>query len=122
MPRIERFRDLEVYQLAHKRARALFRRTSRFPTIRTDQVRCSSRAVIALLAVAWARWRYRSAFINKVNQAMGKAMEAQAWIDHARSCGYLDHKKYKKLDDDWAHVGAMLRRMIQEADKVCNTA
>lgn len=125
MPMIQSFRELEVYQLAHRHAETLFERSHQFPKEEryslSDQIRRSSRAVTALLAEAWARRRYRSAFINKVNQALGEAMETQAWLYHAYSCGYLDDDEYTEFDDAWAHVGAMLRRMIQRAGSFCKT-
>jgi len=125
MGKIESFRDLDVYRRAHKHAEVLFRRSQQFPNAEryslTDQIRRSSRAVTALLAEAWARRRYRSAFVNKINQALAEAMETQAWLDHARSCGYLDAKEYDRFDEAWDHVGAMLRRMIQRADGFCGS-
>jgi four helix bundle protein len=125
MGKIESFRDLDVYRRAHKQAGVIFERSRQFPDAEkyslTDQIRRSSRAVTALLAEAWARRRYRSAFVNKINQALGEAMETQAWLDHARSCGYLDAEEYDRFDDAWAHVGAMLRRMIQRADGFCGS-
>ena len=125
MAKIESFRDLEVYRKAHQHAQTIFERSQRFPTEEkyalTDQIRRSSRAVTALLAEAWARREYRADFINKVNQSLGEAMETQSWLDHARSCGYLDEEEYTELDDAWAHIGAMLQRMIQRADGFCKT-
>jgi four helix bundle protein len=125
MSTIESFRDLKVYRMTHRHAKTLFERSRQFPKEEryalTDQIRRSSRAVTALLAEAWARRRYRAAFINKVNQALGEAMETQSWLDHARSCGYLNEDEYTDLDDSRAHIGAMLRRMIQRADGFCTT-
>jgi len=125
MSKIESFRELKVYRMAHQHAQTIFERSQQFPKEEkyalTDQIRRSSRAVTALLAEAWARRQYRAAFINKVNQALGEAMETQSWLDHARSCGYLDEDEYASLDDSWAHIGAMLRRMIQRADGFCKT-
>ncbi|TDI84538.1 MAG: four helix bundle protein [Caldithrix sp.] len=43
-----------------------------------DQIRRSSRAVGALVAEGWARRRYQAAFVNKMNEALGEAMETQA--------------------------------------------
>jgi four helix bundle protein len=87
-----------------------------------DQIRRSSRAVSALLAEAWARRRYRAAFVNKVNQALGEAMETQAWLDQSRSCGCLDEDEYRRFNEAWDHIGAMLRRMIQRADGFCTSS
>jgi len=125
MPKIESFRELKVYRKAHRHAQTIFERSQHFPREEkyalTDQIRRSSRSVTALPAEAWARREYRAAFINKVNQALGEAMETQSWLDHARSCGYLNEDEYAELDDSWAHIGAMLRRMIQRADGFCKT-
>jgi four helix bundle protein len=89
MPRIESFRDLDVYQLGLREAKRVFLITKGFPREEryslTDQIRRSSRAVNALLAEAWARRRYMAAFVNKVNESLGEAMETQAWLDQ-RSC------------------------------------
>jgi len=88
----------------------------------TDQIRRSSRAVNALIAEAWARRRYPAAFINKIDEAMGEAMETQAWLDHALDCDYLDRNQHGALDEMWQKVGAMLNRMIQRADGFCRSA
>jgi len=125
MSKIESFRELKVYRMAHRHAQTVFERSQHFPKEEkyalTDQIRRSSRAVTGLLAEAWARRKYRAAFINKVNQALGEAMETQSWLDHARSCGYISEDEYAELDDSWAHIGAMIRRMIQRADGFCKT-
>ena len=88
----------------------------------SSQVRRSSRAVGALIAEAWARRRYEGAFTEKLTQALAEAKETQSWLDHARSCGYLDQDEYERLDDAWDHVCAMIRRMIQRADRFCDAA
>lgn len=125
MAKIESFRELDVYQQAHKQAKILFERSCQFPKEETysltDQVRRSSRAVTALLGEAWARRRYKSAFTNKVNRALGEAMETQVWLDHARSCGYLSQDEYEQFNEAWDHIGAQLRRMIQRADGFCKS-
>ena len=75
---IRSFRDLNVYRLAREEAKNIFGITKRFPKEETysltDQVRRSSRAVNAMIAEARARRRYRAAFINKIDEALGEAM------------------------------------------------
>ena len=126
MPRIESFRDLEVYQLGLRETTRLFVITREFPREEryslTDQIRRSSRAVNALLAEGWARRRYMAAFANKVNESLGEAMETQAWLDHALACDYIDAKQHAELDKVWQRIGAMLNRMIQKADTFCRSA
>jgi four helix bundle protein len=123
---IRSFRDLDVYILARDEAKKIFVISKDFPKDErfslTDQIRRSSRAVNAMIAEGWARRRYPAAFINKIDEALGEAMETQAWLDHALNCGYLDRDRHRTLDDAWQRVGSMLNRMIQRADDFCRTA
>ncbi|MBE7553542.1 MAG: four helix bundle protein [Anaerolineales bacterium] len=120
---VKSFRDLRVYQLSLEQAKRIFVISKDFPKEETysltDQIRRSSRAVNAMIAEAWARRRYEAAFVNKLNEALGEAMETQAWLDHARECSYINRDLYMELDQAWQHVGAMLNRMIQKADIFC---
>jgi four helix bundle protein len=123
---IKSFRDLEVYALAREQAKKIFVLSKSFPKEErfslTDQIRRSSRAVNAMIAEAWARRRYPAAFINKIDEAMGEAMETQAWLDHALDSDYVDGNQHRALDEMWQKVGAMLNRMIQRADDFCRSA
>lgn len=120
------FRDLDVYKLARGQAKSIFTITKSFPKEEkyslTDQIRRSSRAVNAMIAEAWARRRYQAAFVNKIDEGLGEAMEPQAWLDHALDCDYIDCKHHCKLDDAWQHIGGMLSRMIERADDFCKSA
>jgi four helix bundle protein len=79
---IRGFRDLDVYVLAREQAKKIFALSKTFPVEEkyslTDQIRRSSRAVNAMIAEAWARRRYPAAFVNKIDEALGDAMETQA--------------------------------------------
>jgi four helix bundle protein len=123
---IRSFRDLNVYQLAKEQAKKIFVITKSFPAEEkyslTDQIRRSSRAVNAMLAESWARRRYPAAFVNKLNEALGEAMETQAWLDHALECSYLALEQHEELDKAWQHIGAMLNKMIQHSNDFCKSA
>ena len=85
MTLIQSFRDLDVYSLAREQAKTIFVLSKKFPLEEkyslTDQIRRSSRAVSAMIAEAWARRRYPAAFINKIDEPLGEAMETQVgWI------------------------------------------
>jgi four helix bundle protein len=118
------FRDLDVYKLARKEAQNIFTMTKSFPSEEkyslTDQIR-SSRAVNAIIAEAWARRRYPASFVNKIDEALGEAMETQAWLDHTLDCGYISRDQHRELNKEWHHVGAMLNRMIERADDFCKS-
>jgi four helix bundle protein len=75
-----------------------------------------------MIAEAWARRMYPAAFVNKIDEAMGEAMETQAWLDHALDAEYINQSQHRTLDDSWQRIGAMLNRMIQRADDFCKTA
>ena len=120
---IRSFRDLKVYQAARNEARKVFEATRSFPLEErfslTDQIRRSSRAVNAMIAEAWARRRYQAAFVNKINEALGEAMETQAWLDHALDSSYLNSSKHREFDAAWQSIGAMLQKMMDRADTFC---
>jgi len=123
---IKSFRDLEVYKLAMRQAQKIFLVTKGFPKDERyflgGQLRRSSRAVGAMIAEAWARRKYPTVFVNKLDEALGEANETQAWLDHALGCEYIDAKLHTELDDAWQHVGAMLHKIIQQADTFCKSA
>src|SRR5207249_10536512 len=120
------FRELKVYQAARDAARLVFEATKKFPPEEryalTDQVRRSSRAVKAMIAEAWARRRYKAAFINKIDEALGEAYETQSWLDDALDATYLSKETFSDLDNRYDAIGAMLSRMIDRADDFCKYA
>ena len=120
------FRELKVYQAARDAAKRLFIVSGYFPREEryalTDQVRRSSRAVKAILAEAWARRRYKAAFINKIDEALGEANETQSWLDDAFDSQYLSAADFKELDERYQAIGGMLSRMIDRADDFCKHA
>jgi len=126
MALIKSFRELNVYKASRAEALKIFEITKTFPKEEkfalTDQIRRSSRAVKAMLAEAWARRRYEAAFINKINEAMGEAMETQSWLDDALDCRYISAAQHRSLDDAWQNIGGMLNRMIDKADDFCKSA
>jgi four helix bundle protein len=120
------FRELKVYVAAREAAKRVFAVSGHFPREEryalTDQIRRSSRAVKAMLAEAWARRRYKAAFINKIDEALGEANETQSWLDDAFDSQYLSTVDFKDLDDRYQAIGGMLSRMIDRADDFCKHA
>ena len=123
MAAIKTFRELNVYKLARIAALEIFEVSKNFPKEEryslTDQIKRSSRATKAMLAEAWARRRYRPAFINKIDEALGEAMETQSWLDDAIDCKFITRAQFEKMDGDWRSVAAMLARMIDRAADFC---
>lgn len=117
------FRDLKVYQAAREAARLIFNISKSFPREEqyslTDQMRRSARAVKSMIAEAWARRRYKAAFINKIDEALGEAYETQSWLDDASDAAYLSKQQFNDLDNRYIAIGGMLSRMIDRADDFC---
>src|SRR5438128_7847339 len=120
------FRDLKVYQAAREAAGRIFELSKSFSREEqyslTDQIRRSSRAVKAMIAEAWARRRYKAAFVNKIDEALGEAYETQSWLDDAFDGGYVSREKFDELDRRYDAIGGMLSRMIDRADDFCKHA
>ncbi len=117
------FRELKVYQAARDAARLVFVFSKHFPREEqyslTDQIRRSSRAVKALLAESWARRRYKAAFVNKIDEALGEAYETQSWLDDALDGQCFSTQEFENLDRRYDAIGGMLSRMIDRADDFC---
>ena len=120
------FRDLNTYKKAREGAQRIFTVSRTFPRDEefslSDQIRRSSRAVGAMLAEAWARRRYKGAFVNKLDESPGEAMETQAWLDHALDCKHITVEQFQELDLLWQQVGGMLANMMGRADDFCKNA
>jgi len=86
----------------------------------TDQVRKSSKSVCANLSEGWRKRSYKAVFINKLSDAGQEAAETQTWLEFALACGYIDNKTFKRLDEKYEHIFAMLFTMGQKAQSFCN--
>ena len=75
-----------------------------------------------MIAEAWARRRYKAAFVNKIDEALGEAYETQSWLDDALGAGYLFRDNFQHLDERYDMIGGMLSRMIDRADDFCKHA
>lgn len=122
--RISSVRELKVYKLAFEAAMEIFEISKSFPKEETysltDQVRRSSRSVCTNLAEGWRKRRYKAVFINKLSDAGQEAAETQAWLEFALVCKYIDKRAFKRLDDKFEHIFAMLFKMEQKAESFCN--
>jgi four helix bundle protein len=78
--------------------------------------------VKAMIAEAWARRRYKAAFVNKIDEALGEAYETQSWLDDAFDAEYLSKEAVNELDKRYDAIGGMLSRMIDRADDFCKHA
>ncbi len=75
-----------------------------------------------MVAEAWARRRYKAAFVNKIDEALGETYESQSWLDDALDSAYLSKEAFEDLDKRYDAIGGMLSRMIDRADDFCKHA
>lgn len=121
--RIGSVRELEVYRLAFEAAMEIFQISKSYPVEEkyslTDQIRRSSRSVCTNLAEGWRKRRYKAVFINKLSDAEQEAAETQTWLEFAWKCNYINEDIFKKLDNKYEHVFAMLITMERKVDTFC---
>ncbi len=117
---IRDFTDLRVYAAAREAALRVYRLTAEFPREEkqglTQQVRCSTRSVVANIAEAWAKRRYPAAFRAKIIDAAGEADESRSWIDIAAQCGLLAEDEASALKESYRKIAAHLVRMSANPD------
>lgn len=113
---IKNVKDLKVYNLSYDLAMDVFNITKSFPKEETysltDQIRRSSRSVAINIREGFAKRRYEQIFIRQLNDALGSSEETRGWVDFALDCKYITKADYKKLDDRYAEVGAMLYTLM----------
>lgn len=114
-------KQLKVYQTAYRLAMEIFNDSKVFPREEryslTDQIRRSSRSIVANIAEGFRKRRYPNMFISKLADADSEATETQVWLDFALDCGYLSPKRHEELTAGYEEVGRMLGGMITHPEK-----
>lgn len=122
-PIARHFRELIAYQKARAGVAAVFELTADFPKDErfelSSQMRRSSRSAKAMIAAAWARRRYKAAFISKLDEALEEAVETQSWFDDALDRRYLSAEDFRRYDAQWEEIAALIQGMINRADAFC---
>jgi len=54
-----------------------------------------------------------------LSDAEQEAAETQIWLEFAWKCNYINQEIFKKLDDKYEYIFAMLITMEREADTFC---
>ena len=115
------YRDLKVFQLSYKLAMEIFNETKAFPKDERysliDQIRRSSRSIVANIAEGFRKRQYPRMFVSKLADADGETTETQVWLDFARDCGYLSPECHAELFKGYEEVGKMLGSMMSVPEK-----
>jgi four helix bundle protein len=124
MASIRTFCELRVYQSARAAANQIFKVSKRFPSDEryslTSQVRRASRSVGANIAEAWRKRLYAASFVSKLSDSDAEAAEVQSWLDSALDCQYINQAEFQSLDEEYDHIGAQLRLMMDQPEKWCS--
>jgi four helix bundle protein len=120
---VSNFKELIVYQKAHKLAMDIFHLSNKFPKEEkyslTDQIRRSSRSVSSCIAESWAKRLYIKAFINKLTDSLGEEYETEDWLAYSIDCGYITNDEYEKMISGYDEVRKMLISMINNPAQWC---
>jgi four helix bundle protein len=101
----------------------IFELTNSFPREEkyslTDQIRRSTRSVMACIAESWAKRRYEKSFINKLTDSLGEEFETENWLDYSKDCKYISKETHFRLTQEYKEVRKILISMINNPDKWC---
>jgi four helix bundle protein len=120
---VNSFKELIVYQKAHKLAMDIFELSKTFPKEEkfslTDQIRRSSRSESSCIAESWAKRLYIKAFVNKLTDSLGEEYETEDWLDYSRDCKYMSEDEHQQMISEYDEVRKMLISMINNPEKWC---
>jgi len=112
------YRDLVVWEKAHRLTLAVYKNTRAFPNDErfglTSQMRRASASIAANLAEGCGR-RSDGEMGRFIQIAMGSGAELSYHLLLARDLGLLDSKVYQGLDCD---LGAIMRMMSSLSNKI----
>ena len=112
------YRDLFVWEKAHRLTLAVYKNTRAFPNDErfglTSQMRRASASIAAILAEGCGR-RSDGEMGRFIQIAMGSGAELSYHFLLARDLGLLEAKVYQGLDSD---LGAVMRMMSSLSDKI----
>ena len=110
------YRDLQVWEKAHKLTLSIYRGTQDFPKEErfglTSQIRRSSASIAANLAEGCG-WRSDGEMARFIQISMGSGSELSYHL-LARDLDFLDKGQYSKLSSDLEEVMRMLSSLSQK--------
>lgn len=112
---IQPFNDLEVYQIARKLANEIFELSKKFASEEkyslTDQIRRSSRSIMANIAEGWGKKIYIDVFKRHLVDSLGSKDETLSWLQSAYDCKYISEEIYMKLYQEYSTLGGKIFKL-----------
>ena len=117
------FTELEVYKLSFEAAMQIYDSSKKWPQDEKysliDQIRRSSRSVCSNIAEAWRKRKYPAHFVSKLSDSDAEAAETQVWLQFALHCEYIGENEYNSIKSKYAHICAMLTKMMRKPENWC---
>jgi four helix bundle protein len=116
---MKNFRDLVVWQKAHKLTLDVYAATRAFPSDErfglTSQIRRCSASIAANIAEGFGR-RGNAEFHRFLQIAMGSASELEYHLLLAHDLEYLEEASFRRLNTQVVEVKRMLASLIRKVD------
>ena len=115
------FQDLLAYKKSFARPMKIFEITKSFPREETysltDQIRCSSRSIPAIIAESYSTRINSQHFYSKLTGSDGENSETQVWLEFAVSCKYISKAFYQEFISESLEIGKLVSYMILNSEK-----
>ena len=107
------YKDLEIYQIAHRLAVEIHKMTLQLPKFEMyeegSQIRKSSKSISSCIAEGFGRRRYKNDFIRFLIYAQASNDETKEHLDLLFETGSLDNEKqYKNYISEYEKLGKKL--------------
>lgn len=117
----DRYRRLEVWQLAYRLSLDVYRMTSRFPSTEryglAQQIRRASVGVFSNIAAGHARGSRRE-YLHSCTIARGSQSEVKSLLMLSHDLEFVQPQDWQRLDEGYYRVGQMLNRLIAALRRV----
>ena len=117
MGQVQSYKDLEIYQLAHRLAIEVHKVSMLLPTFETyeeaSQLRRAAKSIPVNIIEGFGRRRYKSEFIRFLTYAHASCSETIEHLEILIETGSLLPDKGNNLLNDYNILGRKLNRFIQ---------
>jgi four helix bundle protein len=114
------YRDLEIYQLAHRSAVEIHAMSLGLPKYELyeegSQLRRAAKSIAANIVEGFGRRRYRAEFVKYLTYAHASCDETVEHLNLLHDCKSLPEDRYCALLEEYLKLGRMLYRFIQSVE------
>ena len=115
------YEGLKAYRLSYQLAMDAFEVSKNFPKEEryslTDQLRRSSRSVVANIGEGYRKRIYPKSFVSKMADADGECSETMIHLSFAYNCQYISEEILTYFEKKYDEVGKILNYMIKNPEK-----